>query len=285
MKIVLLSEGASKRLLKNEDEHPLTLQPVLASPKSKQESMVQRLWRQIGQADLQKDTLVVTNSKQAQLLQSQFGEQANVIIAPHRHHTYAETLLAVSHLYSEAQVGLSEIIIVLPADLVVEDAFFSILEQLEVTLRTSKQDLALLGMRPTHPSEDFGYIIPSETYHHEFQPAYINVSQFVNRPRTSEAQALLEQNALWSCGVFAFQLNYMIHHMIHYELPIRQVQLQKQYHRIPRISFDEAVTEQARNVVVKPYHPARIGQWVRRAVIGQSLGSVRSSLKTGGTIV
>lgn len=75
---------------------------------------------------------------------------------------------------------------------------------------------------------------------------YINF--FTEKPTEREAERLIEQKALWNCGVFAFRLNYVINLLIEKGLPIQYEEMLKQYDKLPNISFDYEVVEKKRLV-------------------------------------
>jgi len=255
MKLVLLSGGSGKRLwpLSNDSRSKQFLK-VLTSPEGNPESMVQRVWRQLDAVGLQQHTYIATGRGQMDMLQSQLGFEAPIIMEPERRDTYPAISLAATYLYSIVGCSLDEVIVVLPVDPYVEDQFFEKVKQLESVLRESDADLALMGVKPTYPSEKYGYIVPTEESHGN---EFFKVSHFTEKPREAQAKELIEQQALWNCGVFAFKLSYLINHLIYRELPIQYEEMVKQYGRMTQISFDYEIVEKAMRVVVTPYE----GYW------------------------
>lgn len=83
MKIILLSGGSGKRLwpLSNRNRAKQYLS-VLQGPSGEKESMLQRMWRQLDEADLQEHTRIATCRQQVELLQRQIGDKAPLIIEP-----------------------------------------------------------------------------------------------------------------------------------------------------------------------------------------------------------
>src|SRR5690606_14546153 len=114
----------------------------------------------------------------------------------------------------------------------VEDGFFSKLQQLEALIHQTKSNIALMGVKPTHPSEKYGYIVPRtrESLTEQEKP-YLNVSHFIEKPREDKAKELMKLEALWNCGVFAFKLDYLINLLIESGYPIQFSEMLKQYHR------------------------------------------------------
>lgn len=259
MKIVLLSGGSGKRLwpLSNDARSKQFLR-VLDGEDGTKESMVQRVWRQLECVGLEQDACIATGKSQVEMINSQLGNQVPIIVEPYRRDTFPAIALAATYLYSISGVGLNEVVAVLPVDPYVENDFFGKIKELEQVVTESDADLALIGIRPTYPSEKYGYIVPQSEHNtvHETN-SYFTVSHFKEKPREEEAIGLLEGGALWNGGVFAFKLNYMIDLLMKQGLPIQYEEMQKQYEKMPKISFDYEVVEHAKHIVALPYE----GYW------------------------
>ena len=251
MKLVLLSGGSGKRLwpLSNESRSKQFLK-VLSDDNGERISMVQRVWSQLGLVGLQQDTLIATGMSQKEMIQTQLGYEADIVIEPERRDTFSAIALSAVYLYSILEIGLDETVMVLPVDPYVENRFFEQLHHLEAIIGDSEAEIGLIGVQPTYPSEKYGYIVPKQQ---EERLEYRHVSHFEEKPRESRAQRLIEQSALWNCGVFAFKLGYLIYLLIERGYPIQFDELQKQYHKLPSISFDYEIVEKAERVVVLPY--------------------------------
>lgn len=256
VKLILLSGGSGKRLwpLSNPSRAKQFLK-VLKHEGTKLESMVQRIWRQLCSAQLADATYIVTNKEQVDIIQNQIGDRIRLIVEPERRDTFPAIALAASYLYSFAQVSLDEIVCVLPVDTYVEDRFFQKMEEVEQAIRESKADIALIGAYPTSPSEKYGYIVP---VHHELIMPYMTVRKFIEKPYKEKAQKLIEQKALWNCGVFMFKLSYLLNQLVKRRLPLRYEELVARYAEFPKSSFDYEVVEKADQIVVIPYE----GDWI-----------------------
>lgn len=256
MKLVLLSGGSGKRLwpLSNETRSKQFLK-VLEGPGGMMESMVQRVWRQLGNAGLSEEAFIATGKSQADMIHSQIGAEVRIIEEPERRDTFAAIALACSYLYGREGVDLDEVVAFLPVDPYVEEEFFWKIAQLEGIVRDSGAELALIGVKPTFPSEKYGYIMPQSD--RETDQSYVKVSHFIEKPRQEVASGLLEQGALWNCGVFALRLGTMIGLLAERGLPLRYEELAGNYRAVPKISFDYEVVEKADNVVVTSYE----GYW------------------------
>lgn len=257
MKIVLLSGGSGKRLwpLSNDARSKQFLR-VLETGSGERISMLQRVWDQLAAEGLGQDSCIATSKGQVDMIQSQIGSEAEIVIEPEKRDTFPAIALAASYLYSMKDMPLDEVMIVMPVDPFVEQPFFNRLRKLERVVQTSGADLALLGVLPTYPSEKYGYIVP-ESIEEDNTSEYIQVHSFREKPREEEAVDMIRQGALWNCGVFAFRLGFIIDMLIERKLPIHYEEAVRQYGRFLKTSFDYEVVEKTEQIVVMPYE----GEW------------------------
>lgn len=265
MKLVLLSGGSGKRLwpLSNDARSKQFLK-VLENETGHPVSMVQRVWGQLGAVGLDGSAVVATSRSQVEALQAQIGEGVSLVVEPERRDTFPAIALAASYLHSVLKADSQEVVAILPVDPYVEDRFFEKVKQLAAVLEASNADLALIGVKPTFPSSKYGYIIPEaavgEARPSELQPAdfqWSRVSSFREKPEEELAKRLIEQHALWNCGVFAFRLDFLLKILRDKGLPCEYEALLTQYRELPKISFDYEVVEKADEIAVLEYH----GYW------------------------
>lgn len=251
MKLVLLSGGSGQRLwpLSSEARSKQFLK-VLQTPQGDLESMVQRVWRQLERIGLSNQSVIATSKSQVDMIRNQVGQDVSIVVEPERRDTFPAIALAASYLYSEQNVDLDEVVGVLPVDPYVEDTFFEKVLQLENIVQQSGANLALIGVEPTYPSSKYGYIV---THAVETENNYRLVSHFQEKPSEEAAAELLQNHALWNCGVFAFKLGYLIELIKSLYLPSDYPTLLKKYGQLNKISFDYQVVEKTENIVVLPY--------------------------------
>lgn len=254
MQIVLLSGGSGNRLwpLSNETRSKQFLK-ILNDASGKRESMVQRVWGQLGLMNLQQSAVVATGKSQVELLQNQLGYEVEIIVEPERRDTFPAIALSVCYLYSVKGVSPQEVVIVLPVDPYVDTHFFEKVQELETLMQETGADIGLIGVSPNHPSSKFGYIIPESVSKLENGREYCEVSHFVEKPEEGVARRLIGQSALWNCGVFAFRLEYVLGYLVEHSLPIQYDELLRRYRQVEETSFDYAVVEQAKNIVALSY--------------------------------
>ncbi|MGN8844468.1 sugar phosphate nucleotidyltransferase [Niallia sp. HCP3S3_B10] len=253
MKLILLSGGSGKRLwpLSNDTRSKQFLK-VLDSNVDYKVSMVQRVWGQLEKTGLANDATIATSKIQREIIQSQLGLDVPIITEPDRRDTFPAIALAVTYLYTVEKISEDEVIIVLPVDPFVEIDFFHRVKDLEKAIIESSADLALIGVKPTYPSSKYGYIVSNEALDN-----YLKVSHFEEKPTEEKAKKLIEKNALWNCGVFAFKLGYLLEILREKKLNLDYNEMNNQYNSLPKISFDYEVVEKSSNIITLPYN----GYW------------------------
>lgn len=255
MQLILLSGGSGKRLwpLSN-DARSKQFLPLLASPDGGMESMIQRVVRQIREAQLTNNITFATNAVQRDSIINQLGEDVSVVTEPERRDTFPAIALAASYLAKEKKCGSDEIVVVMPCDVYTESRYFVTIGKMVETVKNNVADLVLMGVAPTYPSEKFGYVVPKKA---ETSEGVKMVERFTEKPNEEKAKQLLEQGAYWNGGVFAFRLGYMMNIVDQYLKTDTFQETHKRYTEFPKISFDYEVAEKAESVAVVPF----AGEW------------------------
>lgn len=263
MKIILLSGGSGYRLwpLSN-DARAKQFLKVLRDENGTAESMLQHLLRMLKDAGLYDRTMIATNQAQLDYIRKQIGCGIPVVVEPERRDTFPAIALASSYLYSVQNTDLNETVAVLPVDLLVGKDFFDVLRQLDRIMAASDAaEIGLIGIRPDHPSVNYGYIIPD--VENPFMDYAYRIKRFVEKPDKDTAEALIRQQALWNSGVFVFRLSSVIRMLEARNLPVTYEDLHAVYESLPKISFDYEVVEKASHLIVLPYQGfwKDIGTW------------------------
>jgi mannose-1-phosphate guanylyltransferase len=226
---------------------------LLPAPEGGTESMIGRVSRQLNHAGLDESVLFVTSREQLALTQRHTGNRYPVIGEPHKRGTFTAAALGALYLYSTGKAKPEDILCVAPADMFADDGFFRLFHHFTDTLAASQAELALLGTRPVHPSDQYGYIIPGEWSIDGYAP----VLSFEEKPCPAKAEELLRNKALWNCGVFAFPLHFMLSHLKQMGLPTDFPAFRDQYPGFPVRSFDKEVAEHSTKAVVLRHE----GEW------------------------
>ena len=266
MQLILLSGGSGKRLwpLSN-DARSKQFLPLLASSNGGMESMIQRVVRQIREAQLTNNITFATNAVQRDSIINQLGENVSIVTEPERRDTFPAIALAASYLAKEMKCDSDEIVVVMPCDVYTESSYFATIGKMAETVKNDVADLVLMGIAPTYPSEKFGYVVPESVISSEsvkseesaFNNDCLRVARFTEKPNEEKAKELLAQGAYWNGGVFAFRLGYMMNIVSQYIQADTFQETHTRYTEFPRISFDYEVVEKAESVAVVPFS----GEW------------------------
>jgi mannose-1-phosphate guanylyltransferase len=259
MKIVLLSGGSGKRLwpLSNDSRSKQFLKVLKTEHSEQLESMLQRIWKQLKSTNLHQSSYIATCKAQVDMVLSQIGSDAPLIIEQQRRDTFPAIALASVYLYSCIKTNPDEVVCVLPVDPYVEKSYFEQVKVLDKLVQESGANIALMGGTPVYPSEKYGYIMPEKGKINQSPLSYLKVGKFVEKPMEDQAIHLIKQGALWNLGVFAFKLKYMISILQTMGFPVEYIEFEKVYDQLPKISFDFEVVEKADHVIVVPYN----GTW------------------------
>lgn len=251
MNIILLSGGSGKRLwpLSNEIRSKQFIK--LFKHNDQYESMVQRVYRQIKSVDKDADITIATSKTQVSSIHNQLGNDVSISIEPCRRDTFPAIVLATAYLHDVKGIELDETVVVCPVDPHVDDSYFEMIKKMDDLSKQGSSNLYLMGIEPDHPSEKFGYIIPTS------KDEISKVSEFKEKPTEEIAKKYIEQGALWNGGVFAYKIGYVLeiaHKLIDF---VDYQDLFEKYEEVNKISFDYAVAEREKDITVVRY----TGQW------------------------
>jgi mannose-1-phosphate guanylyltransferase len=252
MNIVLLSGGSGKRLwpLSNDIRSKQFIK-IFKTDNGGYESMLQRVYRQIRKADADATVTIATAKTQISAIHNQLGADVNISVEPCRRDTFPAIALATAYLVDVQGINPEESVVVCPVDPYVEDDYFAALKALGEQAAKGEANLVLMGIKPTYPSEKYGYILPKTTEQTTW------VSNFKEKPSAAAAKEYISQGALWNSGVFAYKLKYVLkkaHELIDFT---GYQDLFEKYETLETISFDYAVVEKEEKIQVMRF----AGQW------------------------
>lgn len=248
MNIILLSGGSGKRLwpLSNEIRSKQFIK-IFRSGEGEYESMVQRIYGQIRTVDPEAMVTIATSRSQVSAIHNQLGENVRVSVEPCRRDTFAAIALATAYLHDAEGVPEEEAVVVCPVDPYVDLSYFECVKELGRKAGEGKSNLVLMGIRPTYPSEKYGYIKP------DGEGGYT----FTEKPTKEKAEEYIAAGALWNGGVFAYRLRYVLDKAEALLGTRNYEELLRNYEKLKKISFDYAVVEAEKHIEVLPYS----GQW------------------------
>jgi len=274
MHFILLSGGSGKRLwpLSN-DVRSKQFIKIFRREDGTYESMVQRVYRQIRQADPTAEVTIATSKTQVSAIRNQLGDEVGICVEPCRRDTFPAIALASAYLHDVKGVSEDEAVVVCPVDPYVDIGYFETLGRMQKHAQEGAANLVLMGIEPTYPSEKYGYIIPAEN------AALSAVACFKEKPDAATAAQYIRQGALWNGGVFAFKLGYLLR-TAHQLLDFKNYEdLFARYEDARRISFDYAVVEKEKSIAVVRYNGtwADLGTWntLTEAMQENAVGDVR----------
>ena len=255
MQIILLSGGSGTRLWPL-SHHTRSKQfiKLLTAPDGSKESMVQRVVRQLREAGICDPITVATSRSQRDVVINQLGDGIPVVTEPERRDTFPAIALASSYLACERKCSADEVVIVMPCDPYTEAGYFETIRRMAEAVKNDAAELVLMGIRPTYPSAQYGYVVPVPG---NDESGIYRVSRFTEKPDVPTAGRLISEGAFWNGGVFAFRLGYMTDIVARYIRAGTFAEIRSRYGEFPKISFDYEVAEKAQSVAVVPF----AGEW------------------------
>ncbi|MHB1454443.1 MAG: sugar phosphate nucleotidyltransferase [Saccharofermentanales bacterium] len=253
MYTILLSGGSGKRLwpLSNDLRSKQYLK-IVKGVSGEPQSMIQRVWSQLQLEGLDQGAIITAGLSQVEIIKSQLGLDVQIAVEPSRRDTFPAIALSCAYLMSVLGASESDVAVVLPVDPFTEQLYFSTAKNLESTLEESGADIALMGAIPVFPSAKYGYIIPKQD-----MGSFITVDRFQEKPTESDASKLIQQGALWNCGVFCFRIGFVMDYLRGHHLPTTYSLLYEAYDQLNKISFDYEIVEKCANVCAVPFK----GKW------------------------
>ena len=251
--LILLSGGSGSRLwpLSNSSRSKQFLK-VIEDKNGNHVSMVQRVFDQINKVDTELNITIATSESQKDSILRQISGDYSLTIEPERRNTAAAIMLACQHLSLEEHAKPEDTVIVMPIDSYAEQEFYNNILKIDKHVQSSEYDLVLQGVKPTCPSEKYGYIIPGELHGDVY-----DVLEFKEKPTESLALEYIEKNGFWNCGIFGFRLSYLLDITKRFFDSSKYLDYVENYSKLPSISFDYEVVEKAKRIGVVIYE----GQW------------------------
>jgi mannose-1-phosphate guanylyltransferase len=282
MQIILLCGGAGKRLwpLSNGSRSKQFLK-LLPKGDGMNESMVQRVVRQIEESSPEAEIVIATGANQYDALTNQ-ASGVDIVTEPARRDTFPAIALACSYLHSVKKVADDEPVVVMPCDTYTESAYFDVVAQMVNRLKETRSDVVLMGITPENATTDFGYILPN-------RENSTSVELFVEKPTEAVAQKLISQGAYWNGGVFVFRLGYLLHAVSEFVNVDNFDAVRRDYDRLPKISFDYQIVEKAERVSLVPFRGVwkDLGTWdaLAHELTDSVIGNARVECSASTTVI
>ena len=128
-----------------------------------------------------------------------------LVIQPENKETGPGILLPLMHVYKNFP---DSTVVIFPSDhFILEEKHFMV--HVELACHAVEQNLSwlvLLGVQPSAPESEYGYIVPGRKRH----PNLHEVWRFIEKPRPDAALNLLREGALWNTMVMIFKARTMV---------------------------------------------------------------------------
>lgn len=208
-------------------------------------------------------TIVITSSLLAAATRRELPElpRENIVAEPCRRDTAAA--IAVACGIVRRRGGKDAVGAILTADQLMEKpAVFRRMLSDAVKAAALTDSIVTLGVKPDYPSTGFGYIEPGEPGGVRTKTEIRRVKRFAEKPDAATAARYIKRGFVWNAGMFVWKASTLRAafeaHAPEF-LPLADAvaaskspssTIKRMYPSITRISFDFAVMEKARNVMV-----------------------------------
>ena len=179
------------------------------------------------------------------------------------------------------------VLVSVPCDHVVGDvaAYQRAIER-AASLAVDTDGLVALGVDPTRPATGYGYVVPEESQRSAFGEAWAApVAQFYEKPDRETAANLIDREARWNAGIFAWTPDALLREARDSPLAELVTALERGdpaggFDDIEPISIDRAVMERTDRAYLTPLQSpwADVGTWdaVGRVGTWDAAGSVEA---------
>lgn len=171
-----------------------------------------------------------------------------LVVAPAGLGTAGAALLACAHLAGEQNASPNETVVATLVDPNAGVVPAGDLTSIDGIVQSRLADLLLVGTEPEDAAGKYDYIVPRKRRGMAWP-----VSAFKGMASPAEAGELVDQGALWSCGVYAFMLGYMLDLLDTMLGTHVYPEVLDRCRELPKGGFDCVIAEHAASMVVLPY--------------------------------
>lgn len=190
---------------------------------------------------------------------------AHIVIEPSAQNTAPAIILAASFCREKLKVSQQEVLVIVPADNLIEpDELFkaTVLEAVEIA---KQEKLVVFGVEPYKAETGYGYIKKGSRIGKGF-----TVEAFKEKPDIETATFYMQSKEyFWNSGMFSFSIDFLNKQLMLHNAELSYFgqksfdELVQDFSEIVNVSFDYALVEKTKDAVVLPleYYWTDIGSW------------------------
>lgn len=265
MKIIILAGGGGSRLFPlSRTKYPKQFLKI-NSKKSLLRQTIERFLTLVKPYDM----VIVTNQDYVHLVKAELiasnAQQAHILLEPEARNTAPAIAFAVRYCVERLACEPEEVMIVTPSDHLIRPLvkFTESIRQAVVMAENHK--IVTLGIQPDSPETGYGYIKAGKPFGSGF-----SVDSFREKPDRATAETYLAAGGYyWNSGMFAFTIACFLEELranqgdLYVLADTGLEEMRANFAQMPNISFDYAVAEKSRQVVMLPLIAewSDIGSW------------------------
>jgi mannose-1-phosphate guanylyltransferase len=263
--IVFLAGGSGTRLWPmSRTNLPKQLQKLVGD-----KTLIQQSYDRVISIAKDADIYIDTAEKYAAEIHKQLPTlpKENIIAEPSAKNTAAAVGLAAIHLFHKDP---ESIMVSLHSDHIVSkvDNFVSAISVATKAVAENPSLILTVGIEPTFPSTELGYIKKSDLYKKVDNADVFNVERFVEKPDAETAETFLATNSYyWNAGYFVWRVDMLLNlfkqylpntynHLMKIEsaigTPNYESVLVEEYEQVDKEAVDVAILEKASKIAVVP---------------------------------
>jgi len=265
MKIIILAGGGGSRLFPlSRTNYPKQFLKLNGN-KSLLELTIDRFAPLVKPSDM----VIVTNRDYVHLVEKELitsnAQEAHILLEPMGRNTAPAIAFAVRYCIDRLGCEKDEVLFVTPADHLISPVEKFIANvRLAVGLAESHK-IVTLGIKPDTPETGYGYIKAGKPYGYGF-----SVDSFREKPDRATAEAYLAAGGYyWNSGMFVFTIGCFLEELKAHQGDLYALtaagleEMQANFAQMPNISFDYAIAEKSKQVVMLPFLAKwnDIGSW------------------------
>ena len=254
--VIILAGGSGVRFWPiSRKSSPKQLLPIFGG-KSLLEQSLNRMMQWVEQEKI----FILTNQEQSPSIEKILPNfpKEQILTEPEKRDTAPAIAFAAGKVYSEDKEAT---LIVVPADHIIQDDE-KFRKTLETGLHWCENSLVTIGIRPTWPSPEYGYIECEGDSLSEAAPFVHKVKQFVEKPSAERAEEFLKKGGfVWNSGIFIWKIPFLLEEMKkqapelgRFALKVAEKgnlteDLKREFSQLNPSSIDYALVEKTQNII------------------------------------